>query len=160
MTTKESFAGTTTVKSRPKHYTNYMKHKHAGRNYFFRSDANKRVAKIAGPLVYTTTKRFPTLKVAAKRKTDASGHLIAHSLGGPPKLTHNYLAMNRFINSAGGDWGKTEAYIRDRCKVKGTKVWMSVYPRYLNKSKRPYEIEVRLKFNKKPQNVRFLIDTP
>lgn len=54
-----------------------------------------------GPLVYTNAKRVASAKV----NYSPSGHLIAHSFGGPSKLTENYVAKNKVINSAGGDRG-------------------------------------------------------
>lgn len=158
VTIKQSLA--VPLKTGPKHPGKYTTTAYGGRTYYYRTDPSKRTIKISGPLVYTKGDRKPTAKVPYKRKTDASGHLIAHSFGGPPSLTQNYVAMNKFINSAGGDWGKVEGYIRTRLKQKGIGVWMAVLPQYSGVSKRPHEIWVRLRFNKSPYVVRFKVLTP
>lgn len=150
------------VKTRPKHPQKYPNtHTYDGRTYYSRTDAQGRVTKIAGSLVYTKSKRKPTPNVPYKRKGDQAGHLIAHSLGGPPKFTANFVAMKRKINSAGGDWGKMEAYIRKRLQAKNTQAWMSVKPVFANdKIKRPSEINVTVKFNRPPKEKTFNIQTP
>lgn len=160
VTKKVSLVGVSGIKKKPKHPGKYTSHSYGGRSYYYRRDAQKRVVKISGPLVYTNAKRVATAKVKYKRKTDASGHLIAHSFGGPPKLTENYVAMNKAINSAGGDWGAVEGYIRTRLKQAGIAVWMAVYPEYAGVGQRPTKISVRLRFNKSPHVVWFSVDTP
>lgn len=149
------------IKKVPKNPLNYpTSHTHGGRTYYYRKDASGRTVKIAGSIVHTTAKRSATRKTKNKRKNDANGHLIAHSIGGPPTLTENYVAMDRAINSAGGDWGKVEGYIRTRIQQRGTQAWMAVLPSYPNATmQRPHEIEVRLKFNRSPYSIRFKIPT-
>jgi hypothetical protein len=149
------------VKTKPKHLNKYPRtHDYGDRKYYSRTDLQGRVTKIAGPLQYTKSNRVGTLKVPYKRKGDQSGHLIAHSFGGPPKFTHNYVAMKKEINQAGGDWGKMETYIRNRLKAKNTNAWMSVQPVYANdKTKRPSEIKVTVKFNRPPTEKTFNIKT-
>ncbi|MBW4632741.1 MAG: DNA/RNA non-specific endonuclease [Iphinoe sp. HA4291-MV1] len=150
------------VKTQPKHLRKYpIQHTHDGRTYYSRTDAQGRVTKIAGSLVYTKSKRIGTPKVPYKRKGDHAGHLIAHSFGGPPKFTGNFVAMKKEINLAGGDWGRMEAYIRGRLKAPKTKAWMSVKPVFANdKTKRPSEINVTVKFNRQPYERTFNIQTP
>ncbi|MBD2526674.1 DNA/RNA non-specific endonuclease [Nostoc sp. FACHB-133] len=149
------------VKAKPKHPNKYSTHDYSGRTYYSRKDPQGRVTKIAGPLKHTIGKRVGTLKVSYKRKGDQSGHLIAHSLGGPPRLDHNYVAMKREINAAGGQWGKMESYIRKRLKANGSAAWMSVEPVYKDdKNKRPIEINVTVKFNRPPKEKKYNIKTP
>lgn len=149
-----------TFKNKPKHPHKYTKSSYQGRHYYHATDAGNRTVKISGALVYTTAKRQPTRNVSYKRKSDVSGHLIAHSFGGPPKLTSNYVAMSRIINAAGGDWGKVEGYIRTRLKQSGIKIWMAVIPQYTGVSKRPSTIDIRLRFNRSPAVLHFSVPTP
>lgn len=150
------------IKTAPKHPTHYPSTRvYGGRTYHYRTDPQGRLEKISGPLTYTNAGRVATMKVPNKRRSDQSGHLFAHSLGGPPRLNLNYVAMNRRINSAGGEWGKMEGYIRARMKQRGTRGWMSVKPDYPRVAmKRPHRIRVRARFNRSPYVVHFLIPTP
>ena len=147
-------------KTNPKSMLNYTRSTHGGRHYYSRKDAAGRVTKFAGGLVYTRTARKSTPKVPYKRKNDQAGHLIAHSFGGPPKFTDNFVAMNKTINSKGGAWGRMESYIRMRLQQSGIKVWMSVKPHYPGIKKRPDRIAVSLTFNRSPFKVKFNIPTP
>ncbi|MBC8754332.1 DNA/RNA non-specific endonuclease [Kordia sp. YSTF-M3] len=147
-------------KRRPKSLGGYAQTTVSGRKYYSRKDPTGRVVKFAGGLKYSKAARKATPKVPYKRKNDAAGHLIAHSFGGPPKFTDNFVAMNKTINSAGGAWGKMEGYIRQRLKQKNIEVWMSVKPHYVGKSKRPISIGVSLTFNRSPFKVKFNIATP
>ena len=151
------------VKSQPKHKANYTSTTtHDGRTYYHKaSKRNNRTKKFSGPIVYTNTARINTPKVRYKRKNDAAGHLIAHSFGGPPTFTGNFVAMNKIVNSAGGDWGKMETYIRKRLKKKSTAAYMSVTPKYADKnSQRPTSIIVTVHFNRAPKWKRWTIATP
>jgi hypothetical protein len=151
------------VKQQPKHPGRYQATTaHGGRTYYHRIDpVTKRTTKFSGPLVYVKGGRVGTPKVAYKRKNDAAGHLIAHSFGGPPKYTGNFVAMDSYINGAGGDWGKMEHYIRQRLKAKSTAAYMSVTPLYANgTSKRPTSIVVTAHFNRKPFKKQWTVNTP
>lgn len=149
------------VKKQPSSLAGWKTLIYGGRTYFYRMDASARTRKIAGRIEFDSSARLATKKVGNKRKNDASGHLIAHSFGGPPTLTANYVAMSRQVNSAGGNWGIMEAYIRNRLKVPNTAAYMSVTPRYPNPSiKRPNEILVTVHFNRAPKKKRWLIPTP
>ncbi|WP_165962893.1 DNA/RNA non-specific endonuclease [Occultella glacieicola] len=159
LTTTSFGKGSFPVKTGPKNVHKYSRHKHDGRKYYF-AHAKNRTGKVSGPLVLVRGGRSATMKVPNKRKSDASGHLIAHSLGGPPRLLANYVAMNRKINSAGGDWGRLEQVIRDRLRVKGTKCWMSVRPVYGANVNRPTSIVVKLRFNRSPHVMVATILTP
>jgi hypothetical protein len=144
----------------PKQYSGSVVHD--GRKYHHKFDSTKkRYTKIAGPIRYIKDQRVATPKVPYKRKDDAAGHLIAHSMGGPPKFVGNFVAMNKTINSAGGDWGKMEACIRKRLKARNTTAYMSATPVYPNdQSKRPISIEVTVHFNRKPYKQKWIIPTP
>jgi hypothetical protein len=150
------------VKARPKNRRGYATTAHAGRTYYHRHDAaSNRTIKFAGPIIYTQCGRIATPKVSYKRKADHAGHLIAHSFGGPPRFAGNFVAMNKLVNSAGGDWGEMEAYIRKRLKARNTAAYMSVSPQYSDpKTKRPTSIVVTVHFNRDPKKKRFTILTP
>ncbi|MEM6719519.1 MAG: DNA/RNA non-specific endonuclease [Bacteroidota bacterium] len=151
------------AKLRPKDASKYGEtFMHGGRTYYIMRDANKRVTKFAAKLHYYKGKRIatPRNKVPYIRKNDQAGHLIAHSLGGPPKLLANFVAMDKTINGKSGAWAKMEEYIRTRLKQKNIKVWMSVKPNYPGKKKRPDHIEVSLTFNRSPYKVGFDVPTP
>jgi len=149
------------VKSEPNNRHNYdYEYTYNGLKFFHRLDG-KRTAKFAGPIVYTRAPRRPTPKVRYKRKTDAAGNLIAHSLGGPYNYPGNFVAMDKFINGAGGDWGKMEHYVRTKLKKKGAKGYMSAKPVYhSSKSHRPVQIIVTAHFNRSPFRKRWIIATP
>jgi len=148
------------LKTTPKKIAGYTVTPIGGRNYYSRKDHMGRVTKFAGSLKYHTGSRQSTPKVPYKRNNDQAGHLIAHSFGGPPKFTDNFVAMDKKVNSKGGAWGRMESYIRTRLKQSGTKVWMAVRPNYPGKNRRPDVIRVSLTFNRSPFKVRFRIPTP
>jgi len=151
------------TKDKPRHPGRYTTHPtYGGRTYHHRiGGVGKRTTKFSGPIVYVRGGRKATPKVPYKRKNDAAGHLIAHSFGGPPKFIGNFVAMNKLVNSAGGDWGKMESYIRNRLKVKSTSAYMSVSPNYPNpNSKRPDSIRVTVHFNRNPKKKSWDIQTP
>jgi hypothetical protein len=150
------------TKQTPKNPGNYTATAvHGGRTYHHKFDGiSKRTTKFSGPLTYVQGGRKNTPKVAYKRKNDAAGHLIAHSFGGPPQFTGNFVAMNKLINSAGGAWGQMEFYIRKRLKAANTTAYMSVTPNYPNaKSKRPNSISVTAHFNRDPKKKKWTIAT-
>ncbi|MEM6684605.1 MAG: DNA/RNA non-specific endonuclease [Bacteroidota bacterium] len=148
------------IKTQPKRLAGYTTQTFGGRTYYTRKDAAGRVIKFAGSVVYTTTPRVATPDVPNKRVKDQSGHLIAHSFGGPTKMKDNFVAMNKTANSKSGSWGKMEGYIRARLKQKGIKAWMSVRPRYAGTIKRPHNIKVSLTFNRSPYKIGFDVNMP
>ena len=150
------------IKTKPKNPHKYtFIHTHLKRDYYVQQDSNNRVTKMSGTLAYTTTKRKKTLKVPNKRKGDQSGHLFAHSLGGPHDLGQNYVAMKREVNNAGGEWGQMESYIRKRLKRPGAKAYMSIELFYLSSTiKRPNRAEVHVRFNYKPKDMSWNIQLP
>jgi DNA/RNA non-specific endonuclease len=148
-------------KTRPKRLAGYKHHKHAGRSYWVRFDPQGRVSKVVGNLAYTQAARAATGKVANKRKNDVSAHAIAHSLGAPPDLSENYFALDKAINSAGGDYGKMEHYLRKRMAQNGSNGYMAVNLRYPNDTiRRPHEVVTSARFNRSPSRVIFNINAP
>lgn len=149
------------VKTVPKTPGNYgLVHPYQGRSYHVRKDADKRVTKIAGPLAYTTSKRVATKRTAYKRRRDVNFHLLAHFAGGPSDLQENYVAVDRLINSAGGDWGRIETYLRQRLRQQRIKAYGSVKPVFAGKPKRPSAIGATFRFNTSPYKVKFNVGTP
>jgi hypothetical protein len=100
------------------------------------------------------------MRVAYQRRGDVRAHLIAHSLGGPPRVQANYVSMDRQINSHGGAWGQMERYIRNRAKRAGARVRMAALPSYPGISKRPNQIRVLAAFNRAPRQQTWNIATP
>jgi hypothetical protein len=139
----------------------YNTHNYGGRTYYHQSDARGRITKYQGPLTYVQGGRVATIKTKNKRKTDQNGHLIAHSVGGDPHFALGYVAMNKQINSAGGDWGRMEGYIRSRLQQTGIMVYMAVKPNYPSATMhRPDSVRVSVYFNRSPFKVTFNINTP
>ena len=133
---------------------------HGGRDYYHHSEQTGKIfrtRRMEGPIVYTATGRVATVKTKGKRKNDANGHLIAHSFGGPPKFDRNFVAMCAVVNSAGGDWGRMETYVRTRLKQKGIAAYMVTKPDYTGATcqTRPTRIHVSVYFNKSPYKVKF-----
>lgn len=154
---------TAKVKIKPKNPGKYTATTmHDGRTYYHKYDnALGRTIKFSGPIKYVQNPRKNTPKVPYKRKNDAAGHLIAHSFGGPPQFTGNFVAMNKSINGSGGDWGKMESHIRRRLQARNTTAYMSVTPIYSdNKGKRPTSIKATVRFNRPPYKKLYTIQTP
>jgi hypothetical protein len=148
------------LKTQPKRMAGYTVHQFGNKQYYVRKDGQGRVIKLAGGIRYTKAKRSATGKVANKRKTDVSGHGIAHSLGAPPSFKENYFALNKRINSASGAYGKMEHYLRKRMMQKGIGGYMSVKFRYPTLTmKRPDRVESSARFNRSPYKVDFGMDT-
>lgn len=139
----------------------YLTHTFSGRQYYFKSDAQKRTIRYQGALSVVKGGRTATKKTKNKRKADENAHLIAHSLGGDPYFTQGYVAMSQNINRNNGDWYRMEGYIRNRLKANKTKAYMAVKPHYPTPSiKRPDYIEVSVYFNRAPYKLKFKIPTP
>lgn len=139
----------------------YLVHQYDGRDFYYKKDATNRVTEMHGTLRHVIAKRQKTGKVKNKRKNDHSSHLIAHSLGGDPKFTDNYVSMKDSINSHGGEWHQMEHYVRERLKKANSKAYMACVLEYNGTAKgRPSRIRVSVYFNRIPYKVDFTINTP
>lgn len=139
----------------------YIVHKYDNRDFYYQKDASGRVTEMQGTLRHVIAKRQKTGKVKNKRKDDHSSHLIAHSLGGDPKFTDNYVSMKASINSQGGEWHQMEHYVRERLKKANSKAYMACILEYNGTAKgRPSRIRVSVYFNRIPYKVDFTINTP
>lgn len=141
----------------------YTTHAFGGRTYYHQSDTSGRITKYQGRLSFVKGGRSATMKTKNKRKTDQNGHLIAHSFGGDPTFSLGYVAMNKTVNGAGGEWGQMEGYVRKRLQVTSTSAYMAVKPIYPPTQPnmfRPTSVRVSLYFNRSPFKITFLIDTP
>jgi hypothetical protein len=138
-------------------------HTHGGHTYYHHREqigTSYRTSRMEGPIRYHAGIRKATRKTTGKKNGYANGHLIAHSFAGPPMFAGNYVAMQAAINSAGGDWGRMETYIRRRLQQAGIAAYMVAKPGYLNTTnrQRPSEIHVSVYFNRSPYKVKFDID--